>query len=713
MAETALKLEAEARTVDPDAPLSLGDIFTPGVNLADMLSPETLGRIGQYVTRDVEIDRKSREPWEKRYDRWLNIAMQVREAKSFPWPNASNIKWPLLTVASIQFQARAYPAIVDGSNLVKGRVLGPDPDGMKRERADRIGQHMTWQLLYRMPGWEEDTDKLLLMLPIVGTVIRKTFYDSIENANRSEMVTGKDFIIHYMAKSLDTAPRYTHVLHYYPYEVQEKVAAQLWRPVTVQADSEAANDDDALVDFYEQHRTLDLDQDGYPEHYVVTANKDGQVARIVPCFGPEDVTVMSPHLPKPVQLSDLMVEGVPPNLPVTVVKIARRQYFTKYGFIPSPDGAFYDQGFGSILEDMGSSIDSLVNQMIDAASLANSQGGWIGDGVTVSGGNKPFRLGEWKRANVTGGTLRENIVPLQLPGPSAVSFNLLELMIAAAQDITASSDALTGGSPATEQPTTLLARIEQAQKVISGIFKRIHRAFGCDLRILRRLNRDYLDEEEYFQLNDAEEASKIGREDYADKDLDVVPVSDPSTVSDMQKIARAEALMQFNGDPLVNQLEIRRRYLHASGQPDIKALLTVPPPSPDPKMVLEMLKEARSKIEAEAQARQSDSAAANNLITAAMTAYSMGLMEDAAMLAEMAVRMGAETGELGEPPATAPDANAGGLQPDAGVPGAAMVHGVPGGPAGADGGGMGEGLGPDGAGAEGSGSLGPAGADQV
>src|SRR3546814_60476 len=129
--------------------------------------------------------------------------MQVRKAKTFPGPNASNVKFPILTTAAIQFQARAYPAIVDGSNLVKGRVLGDDsgvpkrgpdgqpimqpatngvpgigdnggpplepvweaPPGAKRSRADRIGEHMTWQLLYDMPGWEEDTDRLLLMLP--------------------------------------------------------------------------------------------------------------------------------------------------------------------------------------------------------------------------------------------------------------------------------------------------------------------------------------------------------------------------------------------------------------------------------------------------------------------------------------------------------------------------------------------------------------------
>jgi chaperonin GroES len=186
--------------------LTLEEILTPSVNLADFLADTKLSEIGQRVVRDVEIDESSRKEWLVRYRKWLDMAMQVREAKNFPWPKASNVKFPLLTVAAIQFQARAYPAIVDGSNLVKGRVLGPDPDGQKRQRADRIGAHMTWQMLYRMPDWEEETDRLLLQLPITGCVFRKSYYDSIANSNCSELVSGEDFIINYWAKSLETRP---------------------------------------------------------------------------------------------------------------------------------------------------------------------------------------------------------------------------------------------------------------------------------------------------------------------------------------------------------------------------------------------------------------------------------------------------------------------------------------------------------------------------
>jgi chaperonin GroES len=685
--------------------LTLAQILL-GQNIAEMLDENELSSIGQRVIADVQIDEGSRGDWLERYQRSLDVAMQVKKAKNFPWPKAANVKYPLLTVAAIQFQARAYPVIVDGSNLVKGRVLGPDPDGTKRARADRIGQHMTWQLLYRMPGWEEDTDRLLLVLPIVGCMFRKSCYDSIETANRSETVSALDFIINYWAKSIETAPRYTHVLRYYPYEVHEKIAAGLWLDVPVDDTSteDAGNDDQALGEYYEQHRCLDLDEDGYPEHYVVTCTKEGKVARIAPCFGLDTVTVKTDD-GEMVKLDEMLeslgvqsgsfseVAGLLPEF--KIVKIERRQYFTKYSFIPAPDGSFYDIGFGALLDDISGTIDTTLNQLLDAGALQNAGGGFVGSGIQIRGGNMKFALGEWKRVDATGGPLRDNILPMPAPGPSAVLFNLLGLLIEAAKEITAVQDVMTGEGTANQPATTTLALIEQGQKVMTGIFKRIHRAFGQELRILRCLNRDYLDDEEYFQLNDADEAVQIGRADYEDRDLDVVPVSDPGQVSDMQKMARAQAQWDmFNGDPLINQRLLRENVLNALGAKDIPQYFEVPPPLPDPKIAAE----ADAKT---AQAEQSRASASDTHMAAAEKALGLGLVEDAAALAAKAV---GETDESADVPA-----GPGGIPALAGEPGDGGVPVVPPGPSGGPDAGVGPGSFPDGGAAGAGGPSGPVG----
>ena len=54
-----------------------------------------------------------------------------------------------ITTAALQFNARAYPAIVPSGDMVKVKVHGADPDGAKVARGDRIAAHMSWQLSRR------------------------------------------------------------------------------------------------------------------------------------------------------------------------------------------------------------------------------------------------------------------------------------------------------------------------------------------------------------------------------------------------------------------------------------------------------------------------------------------------------------------------------------------------------------------------------------
>jgi chaperonin GroES len=613
------------------------DILTDGFDLYAALDKDKLAQIGQDVIRDLEIDEKSRADWMASMEKFLKVAMQVKEVKNYPWPNASNVKYPLLTVGAIQFQHRAYPAIIDGSNLVKGRVLGPDPDGEKRKRADRIGQHMSWQLLFKMKGWEEDTDKLLLALPVVGSVFRKTYFDQIENANCSEMISPKHFVINYWAKSIEKAPRYTHILEYHPYEVQQLIAAGMWREVNIDNEEDA----EAVVQFYEQHRLIDLDGDGYPEPYVVTTNKEGQVARIVPCYGVESVKVRSLIDGKVVNVRELLDN---PEFIGPVVKIDKRKYFTKYGFIPAPDGSFYDIGFGWLLNDITASIDTILNQLIDAGNLENVGGGFVDSQAKIKSGESTFRPGEYKQIQLNGAkTLRDSLMPRPTSPPSATLFSLLGLLIEAAKEITSVQDIMTGQGTSNQPATTTLALIEQGQKVMTGIFKRIHRSFGEELRILRSLNSRYLDEQEYFNLNEAD-AVEIGRADYADDDLDIVPMSDPTSITDMQKMARAEAMMIFNGDPLVDQVELRRRYFEAVGTPDAEALLVKEQPQ-DPVLLAALAKEAREKELTGADIRAKDAQAANTLADAATKVAELGLIDDAASLVGAAIELGGEVND--------------------------------------------------------------------
>ena len=616
-------------------------------NLVPLLAEPDVARIGSEAVAEYAIDLASCEDFHKRYDRSMDMAMQVKKPKTYPWPGASNVIYPLLTEAAIQFQARAYPAIIDGASVVKPRVIGPDqgvpqvgPDGQpmveqtpegpqpvwqiapgaKRERGERIANYMNWQFLNDIPGWEEDTDRLLLQLPIIGCVMRKTWLDPLRNQVNSETISAKDFIVHYDTISLEKAPRFTHRLRYYPHEIEAFIRSGAW--VRVPYDGEDGSDPHSLVEIYEQARLIDMDDDGLPEPYVVTVTPDGHVARIVACYDAEGVFVFAPPMREPMPLSEVMVAGQAGAeldwQALKVVRIERKDYFTKYGFIPNPDGSFYDLGFGTLTDGLGAAVNTIINQLIDAGTLSNMQGGFLGGGTKIKGGNMRFTPGEWKRVEgVSSGPLRDNILPLQLPGPSPTLFQLLGMLIDAVKSITSVSDILSGNQDTQTAPTTALALIEQGQKVFTAIYQRIHRALGHEAKAVFRLNRDYIDEEKYFAFGDDQQV--VGRADFEDRDMDVVPVSDPRAINDRVKLAQAQVLEQHNGDPLVNQIEIRKRSFEAAGITNVEELLKVPEPMPDPAILADAAK-------AQAEVRAKDAATALTLIQAAKAAYELGTL---------------------------------------------------------------------------------------
>lgn len=698
-------------TTETDTKLSILEAIK-APNLVPALKEQDVNRIGSEALAEYRIDLASCEDFHEKYDRAMQMAMQETKAKTFPWAGASNIVYPLVTEGSIQFQARAYPAIIDGQNVVKGRVLGNDPEGTKRERADRVAAYMNWQFLNDIPGWEEDTDKLLLQLPIVGCVFRKTWQDPIRNQCNSETVTAKDFVVHYNTASLDKAPRFTHVLRYYPHEIEAFIRTGAWAKVPYQG--EDGSDPHSIVEFYEQSRLIDMDEDGLPEPYVVTFNEDGAVCRIVACFDMDGIFVTSPALGKQVPLAELMAgakeqpdQASQMMSDMKVVRIERKDYFTKYGFIPNPDGSFYDMGFGTLTDNLSAAVNTIINQLIDAGTLANMQGGFLGGGTKIKSGNMRFTPGEWKRVDgVSAGPLRDNILPLQLPGPSPVLFQLLGMLIDGIKGITSVSDILTGNQDSQTAPTTALALIEQGQKVFTAIYQRIHRAFGNECKIVFGLNRDYLDEEKYFALDDNPQV--VGKADFEDRDLDVRPVSDPRAINDRVKMAKAELLSQHNGDPLINQLEIRKRQFEAAGIGDMKALFEVPQQPPPPEAVKAMADTENSTAQRKADVRSKDALTAKTLLEAAQLAYTLGiqvkdpiieqqagqLLVEALALADSVSGQMKDQGDGGEP-----TDGAGGVPEMAGQPGDAGVPAIPPGLPGPTGDAMGAGgtAGPEGA----------------
>lgn len=571
--------------------------YAEEINIAERLSEDKLTEIGRDCKKGFDDDDQSRKEWLEQTLDWVDMAKQSKDQKNWPWPGASNVKYPLISTAAMQFAARAYPTLIppDGQ-VVKSVVIGSDPTGEKTARGTKIEKYMSWQVMHDMEGWEEDMDRALIITPVVGMCFKKTFYDPIKEKNVSELVYAENFVADYYIKSIDTAERFSEIMAFTPRQIKEKQAQGVYLDIDLGTVPTPTPDPNKITNppstsdptvpykIIQQATWLDLDNDGIKEpYYVVFHHNSAKVLRIYARFD---------------------VEGIKTNDKGDVISIEPIRQYTKIPFIPNPDGSFYDLGFGHLLGPINDAVNTTINQLIDAGTLATTQGGFIGKGLRIKAGETPIQPGEWKIVNAVGDDLRKQIVPLPFKEPSNVLFELLGMLVQSGKELASVAEIFVGKMPGQNTPaTTTMASIEQGMKVFTAIYKRIYRALNQEFKILFNLNAKYLDPQTANAVLD----EPIGPEDFDKNTYDICPAADPQASSQTERLTKAQALLTLVQLGTVDPIEVTKRILIAQDQPNWQKLIPGMaetgqpqiPPKQDPKIM-----EIQMKTKAEEQKAQ-------------------------------------------------------------------------------------------------------------
>jgi chaperonin GroES len=591
------------RIYDLTTKLTLNSSLIDAPNLVDRFDTEDLTCIGNAVWNGYQRDEASRIPWMRRMNAAMDLAMQIQKDKNFPWPGCSNIIFPLITIAALQFSARSYSNIIQGTNVVRYRVPGEDPQGILEERATRIGKHMSWQVLEQDKSWEEQHDQLLINLGIVGCNFVKTYFSAGKAHNVSDFVPARDLVIDYWAKSVDAAMRKTQIIPLYRNEIYERVKKEIFADVldeawfsqppalTAAQDNSRHDkrqginppqpDEDTPFTTLEQHRYLDLDKDGYAEPYIVTIE-----------YASKKVLRITSRIEREEDIDRTVGGAVRAIKPV--------EYFTKYSFVPAPDGGIYDVGFGILLGPINEGVNTGINQIFDSGTMANSNGGFLGRGAKIRGGVYTFAPWEWKRVDSTGDDLRKSLVQLPTREPSTVMFNLIGLLIQYCDRLAGTVDTMVGENPGQNTKTGVANQtLEQGMQVYSSIFKRVWRSMKEEFSKLHQLNRIYMPVRERF----GSEGGFALREDYTSNPELVAPVADPRIVSEQMRVAQAEALANRAATiPGYDTVRVERNQLTAMRIDAVDKFYPGPdkiPAPPNPSVEIERMKLQSKQLDLE------------------------------------------------------------------------------------------------------------------
>lgn len=594
-------------------------------NVAESMGEDDLKELGQECLALYRSDVASRTSWEEWYAKALKTALQVQEAKNFPWPNCSNIKFPLVTIAALNFHSLAYPALINGREVVKCATFGTkenDPEVLSR--AMRVQDHMNYQLLEET-DWESDTDRGLLVHAILGCHFKKVVRDVSTNNVCSSLVFPEHLVVNYWTKSLKDARVISEVVDLFTNDYETMVRRGLYlkielggladqaprgpidavRAQTQRIDASASSANTAAaksvvpVRFIEQYRYLDLDDDGYEEPYCVTFEEStGKIVRIVANWVPSGVTFGADKK--------------------KVIAISPIQVYTKVPFIPSPDGGFYDIGFGQLLGSLSDSVDSIINQLVDAGTMRNLGGGFLGRGARIRAGQTTFSPGEWKRVDSTGDDLAKSIVQLPTSEPSKVLLELLLFLVNYTERVSQSTEGQMGEMPGQNTPAEVMRVADSnGRRIFNAIFKRMWRAFKEEFRLVYAVNA-----RSYAESSEAGRLFGLGPNDYVEGDFQVIPAADSEVVTSAEQERQSILILETAKTiPGHNMYEVGKRIYRAHKVRDIDEILPDPKgpnavqPAPDPKLIKAeadaaiaqaRVEEIGSRVQMDAAALQSD-----------------------------------------------------------------------------------------------------------
>ena len=545
-------------------------------NLVEFIDDSELQSLSGDILSSIRHDKDSRSEWEKTYvDGLKYLGMKFDEARSEPFEGSSGVIHPILAEAVTQFQAQAYKEMLPAKGPVKTQLVG-QRTAETEAQADRVQEFMNFYIMNVMQDYDPELDMLLFYLPLAGSAFKKIYYDNVLNRAVSKFVSPEDLIVPYEASDISSAERVTHAINMSRNEIKKQQLSGFYADVDIKSSSYDPDDDDVQKEIdeiegmspsyaedrdhtvYEVHTILDLagfedvDKDGNPTGlklpYIVTIDESSQ-------------TVLA--------IRRNYVEGDPYKNKIN--------YFVQYKFLPGL--GFYGLGLSHMIGGLSKASTSILRQLIDAGTLANLPAGFKARGMRIRDEDEPLQPGEFRDIDTTGGSLRENLIPLPIKEPSNVLMSLLGILVDSGKRFAAIADMNVGDMNQAMPVGTTVALLERGTKVMSAIHKRLHYAQRLEFQLLSKVFSEFLPPEYAYETGTG--PREIKQSDF-DQRIDVIPVSDPNIFSQSQRITLAQELLQMvQSNPQVHGpngiYEAYRRMYGALGVDNVEALLQPPP----------------------------------------------------------------------------------------------------------------------------------------
>jgi hypothetical protein len=487
-----------------------------------------------------------------------------------------------LAEAVTQFQAQSYKEMLPAKGPVKTEIIGARTVETENQ-AERVQEFMNYYIMNVMDEYDPELDQLLFYLPLAGSAFKKIYYDQSLNRAVSKFVPPEDLIVPYEATDISSAERITHVISMSTNEIKKQQLAGFYADVDIK--SESYNPEMSDIE-----EAIDEIQGVEPSYKEERNRNVFEVHTVLDIEGFEDKKangeVSGLKLPYIVTIDEnsRRVLSIRRNYDSNDPMKNKINYFVQYKFLPGL--GFYGLGLSHMIGGLSKASTSILRQLIDAGTLANLPAGFKARGMRIRDEDDPLQPGEFRDIDTTGGSLRENLIPLPIKEPSNVLMQLLGILVDSGKRFAAIADMNVGDMNQAMPVGTTVALLERGTKVMSAIHKRLHYAQKLEFGLLAKVFNEFLPPVYEYAVGSGNQ--EIKQQDFDDK-VDIIPVSDPNIFSQSQRVTLAQELLQMvQSNPQIHGplgiYEAYRRMYGALGVDNVDALIQ-PPPDMTPKPI--------------------------------------------------------------------------------------------------------------------------------